>query len=224
MKDIKISPSIFAADFTRIGEAIKIMEEYGVFSIHFDIMDFHFVPNLSFGPDFIKDVQKHTKLKEDVHLMIELSEEKLRRFIELKPFLITLHVESPGFSYELLERIKCEGIKVGLALKPKTPLEKIKEYLDILDLILVMTVEPGFYGQEFLESSLEKIRECRGLIDSYKESRGREIWLQVDGGINANNIMKVIEAGADYIVIGSGFFRNDGYKKLKTILHNLARF
>jgi len=207
MSKIYIAPSIFAADFYNLSLVIKKFEELKVDGIHYDIMDNHFVPNISFGPKVIEDVATRTEIPAYVHLMIELNKNP---FLGLNPYLkpfvksIVLHIENER---ELLNKcigfIKKANKKVGLCIKPATPINFIEDFLDEIDLILIMSVEPGFSGKEFLAGSLKKIEMTRELVD------GRNILIQVDGGINRKNYRDVLKAGANFLVIGSSFYTDD---------------
>jgi len=207
-----VAPSIFAADFWALGEAIRLAESAGVDGIHYDVMDNHFVPNISFGPKTIADLCQKTSLPGDVHLMIDLHR-GIDAYLDLPVEYITLHVETL-FSYheDFLTKIHQAGKKAGLSIKPGTPVDVLLPYLEELDLILVMTVEPGFSGQKFQAEMLPRIRSIREMIGQ------RPIRLQVDGGINRQTYQQVIEAGADFLVIGSAFFADfDPASWMKTI-------
>jgi ribulose-phosphate 3-epimerase len=210
MKKVKISPSIFAADFLKLGEEIKKLEKLGVDYIHYDIMDNHFVPNISFGPLIVETISKNTFIKGDVHLMTDLSESVVSKFFIKGIEIITLHIEANGFSKKLINFIKENDFKVGIAIKPKTSINEIIPYLDIVDLILVMTVEPGFSGQKIIHETVTKVKELSNLISNL----GKEIDIEVDGGINASNINQLINDGANIIVMGSFFFSGDNSKKI----------
>jgi len=210
MKKVKISPSIFAADFLKLGEEIKKLEKLGVDYIHYDIMDNHFVPNISFGPLIVETISKNTFIKGDVHLMTDLSESVVSKFFIKGIEIITLHIEANGFSKKLINFIKENDFKVGIAIKPKTSINEIIPYLDIVDLILVMTVEPGFSGQKIIHETVAKVKELSNLISNL----GKEIDIEVDGGINASNINQLINDGANIIVMGSFFFSGDNSKKI----------
>jgi ribulose-phosphate 3-epimerase len=207
---VKISPSIFAADFLKLGEEIKKLEKLGVDYIHYDIMDNHFVPNISFGPLIVETISKNTFIKGDVHLMTDLSESVVSKFFIKGIEIITLHIEANGFSKKLINFIKENDFKVGIAIKPKTSINEIIPYLDIVDLILVMTVEPGFSGQKIIHETVAKVKELSNLISNL----GKEIDIEVDGGINASNINQLINDGANIIVMGSFFFSGDNSKKI----------
>ncbi|MCX7882653.1 MAG: ribulose-phosphate 3-epimerase [Brevinematales bacterium] len=208
-----ISPSIFAADFFHLAEALTLCQEAGVDGIHYDVMDNHFVPNISFGPKVIADLCAKTQLPADVHLMIDLHR-GIEEYLSLPVEYITLHVESLAPHHEeLLDAIKAHGKKAGLSLKPSTPPEILSPYMEKIDLILVMTVEPGFSGQKFRPEILPKIQAIRTMIQN------RPIRLQVDGGINRETYHKVLEAGADFLVIGSAFFADPHPKEWVKTIH-----
>lgn len=208
----RIAPSIFAADFWDLGNAVRLCEKAGVDGLHYDVMDNHFVPNISFGPKTIADLCARTRLPADVHLMIDL-QRGIDDYLSLPVEYITLHVESLSpQDVSLLDKIRQAGKKAGLSLKPGTSPEVLLPYLDKLELILVMTVEPGFSGQKFQEAMLPKIRQVRDMIQN------RPIRLQVDGGVNRETYRQVLEAGADFLVIGSAFFADkDPEEWVKTI-------
>jgi len=210
MKKVKISPSIFAADFLKLGEEIKKLEKLGVDYIHYDIMDNHFVPNISFGPLIVETISKNTFIKGDVHLMTDLSESVVSKFFIKGIEIITLHIEANGFSRKLINFIKENDFKVGIAIKPKTSINEIIPYLDIVDLILIMTVEPGFSGQKIIHETITKVKELSNIISNLS----KEIDIEVDGGINSSNINQLINDGANIIVMGSFFFSGDNSKKI----------
>ncbi len=204
MRQVQIAPSLLSADFARLGEEIKAVESFANM-IHLDVMDGHFVPNLTFGPPVIAKLRPWTKLPFDVHLMIAPVDPLLGDFIEAGANIITVHPEAGPHIYRTLQFIKEQGTKAGVALNPGTPVDLIKPLLSIVDLILVMTVNPGFGGQAFIESQLPKIKDVRRLIDE----SGRDIMLEVDGGISPETASLVIEAGADVLVAGSAIFKGD---------------
>jgi len=204
---IKIAPSILSADFSNIQNTIKKLEEANVSMIHFDVMDNHFVPNLTFGSKFIKDMRKYTELPFDVHLMIESPEKWIDEFLEVGGDIYTFHIESTVQVIELAKKVKGAGKRFALSVKPETPISSITPYLELLDMVLIMTVEPGFGGQSLIEKTLPKITELKKKIVTQNLST----LIQVDGGVNLSTLPKVLERGADVIVMGSAFFKNDNY-------------
>jgi len=216
MQKIKISPSILSADFSKLREEIKALEKAGADYLHLDIMDGHFVPNITFGPKIVKDISKCTKLPLDVHLMIEKPEDYIERFINAGADIISFHYEATDVLDDVVEKIKEGGKKVGITLSPQTDGEVLKNIIYKFDLVLIMTVNPGFGGQTFMHSQLDKIKYVRKLIDKTK----KEIELQVDGGINEETAKLVIKAGADVIVSGSYVFGGDMKERIKKLKHN----
>jgi ribulose-phosphate 3-epimerase len=204
MRPVQIAPSLLSADFSRLGEEIKAVEPFANM-IHLDVMDGHFVPNLTFGPPVIAKLRPWTTLPFDVHLMMSPVDPLLADFAEAGATILTVHPEAGPHIYRTLQIIKELGCKAGVALNPGTPVQVIEPLLPIVDLILVMTVNPGFGGQEFMASQLPKIKHVRELI----ERSGRDILLEVDGGISAETAPLVIEAGADVLVAGSAIFKGD---------------
>ncbi len=204
MRPIQISPSLLSADFARLGEEIKAVEPFANM-IHIDVMDGHFVPNLTFGAPVIKALRPWTTLPFSVHLMISPVDFLLDDFIQAGADILTVHPEASPHIYRTLQAIQKGGCKAGVALNPGTPVEMIKPLLPLVDLILVMTVNPGFGGQTFLESQLEKIKEVRALI----KASGRDILLEVDGGISPTTAPLAILAGADILVAGSAIFNKN---------------
>jgi len=216
---LKIAPSILAADFKRLGEEVRRVEEAGADLLHIDVMDGHFVPNLSMGPMIVKSLRAITDLPFSVHLMVEEPERFIQPFIDAGADIITLHIESSRNVYTTIQSIKNLGKKAGIALNPLTPLCSIQYLLEDLDLILLMSVDPGFGGQSFISNVLPKIRQARQMIDE----RGLGIDLAVDGGVNERTAPSVVKAGANVLVMGSAVFHKrdvgdalDNIRKLVT--------
>jgi ribulose-phosphate 3-epimerase len=203
---IRIAPSILAADFSRLGEEVAAVTEMGADLIHLDVMDGHFVPNISFGPDIIAAIRKYSNLPFDVHLMVEPVDGYIEAFVAAGSDILTVHAEAGPHIHGTLQKIRASGIKAGVALNPGTPIESLDYLWDQLDLILVMTVNPGFGGQSFIKSQLSKISAIREKINQL----GYPVSLSVDGGVNKESGRQAIEAGADILVAGSSVFRLEG--------------
>ena len=203
----KIAPSILSADFSRLGEEILAVETAGADLIHIDVMDGHFVPNITIGPSQVKWLRKMTKLPFDVHLMISNPERYIGSFAEAGSNIITVHVEAAQHLHRTLAEIKERGVKAGVSLNPATPLLHVEPILKDVDLLLVMSVDPGFGGQKFIESILPKIEQARKMVDAVSP----HIAIEVDGGITLDNIGLVAEAGADIIVSGAAVFGSGDY-------------
>ena len=201
----QLCPSILSADFNRLGEQIKILENEGVKILHIDVMDGDFVPSISFGMPVIKSIRKESKMFFDVHLMVTEPERYIRDFVECGADSITVHAEACEDLERTIELIRAAGVKVGVSIKPATPVNDISHLLGEVDMVLVMTVQPGFGGQKYLEECTEKIKELRELIDA----EGLDTQIQVDGGINEETLSTVMEAGANLIVAGSYAFREN---------------
>ena len=218
-KNILISPSVLAADFSKLGEEIQLVSEEGADLIHLDVMDGHFVPNLSFGADIIKGIRGFSNLPFDVHLMIENPEHYVDAYVEAGANFITVHPEATPHIHSVLQKIHKAGVKTGIALNPGTPIEALENVIDIIDLIIVMTVNPGFGGQSFLSSQLPKISKIRTIIDD----GGHSIDISVDGGINPITAKLAIDAGANILVAGTSIFKagDETYSKSIKRLRNL---
>jgi ribulose-phosphate 3-epimerase len=199
---IKLAPSILSADFSRLGEQVAEVTKAGADYIHVDVMDGHFVPNITIGASVVASLRSWTALPLDVHLMIERPEAHISQFAEAGANIITVHVEAATHLHRLVEAIKGLGVKAGVALNPATPLSSLDEVLPLLDLVLVMTVNPGFGGQAFIGSMIDKIARLRRILDG----RQAKVELEVDGGITAGIAPKVAEAGAEVLVAGAAIF------------------
>lgn len=202
MADVLVAPSILSADFAKLGEEIGAITRAGADMIHVDVMDGHFVPNLTIGPMVIKALRPHSALPFDVHLMIAPVDPMLAAFREAGADIITIHPEASPHPHRTLQAIKASGARAGISLNPGTPLAALDYLLDGLDLVLVMSVNPGFGGQSFISSQLRKIEAVRQRIDAH----GGEIILEVDGGVNAQTVRQVIDAGATALVAGTAVF------------------
>lgn len=209
-----LSPSILAADFAILGEQIKEADEAGAEYIHIDVMDGVFVPSISFGMPVITSIRKTTKKIFDVHLMIVEPERFVKEFAECGADSITFHIEATEDVDEIIDLIHDLGCKAGMSIKPRTPVEVVEKYLHKLDMLLVMTVEPGFGGQKYIPESTERIREIRRMADE----QGLNLDIQVDGGITKENVQVVLDAGANVIVAGSAVFRGNISENVKAIM------
>ena len=204
--DNVLAPSILAADFMRLGEQVKAVSDEGAEYLHIDVMDGMFVPSLSLGVCIVESVRKDTDMILDVHLMIKEPIRYVDGFARAGADLITVHLEACTDVWGTLEMIHSAGCRAGLSIKPQTPVEAVEEYLELVDLILIMSVEPGFGGQSYIPKSTARIKEMAKLI----ADSGYDIELQVDGGIKLNNVREVLDAGANVIVAGSAIFKNPG--------------
>jgi ribulose-phosphate 3-epimerase len=204
---VRISPSILSADFARLGEEVRAVDAAGADWIHIDVMDGHFVPNITIGPDVVRALRPHSNLPFDVHLMIAPTDPYLAAFAEAGADILTVHAEAGPHLHRTVQHIKALGKKAGVALNPGTPAQAVQPLLGDIDLVLVMTVNPGFGGQSFITSQIDKIKELRARIDA----SGRAIDLEVDGGINKQLAPRVVAAGADALVAGSATFSGGDY-------------
>jgi len=211
-----LAPSLLSANFANLEKDIKILEENGADILHLDVMDGHFVPNITIGIPVVEAISKVSQIPLDVHLMIEEPSRYLKEFIKAGASYISFHVEAEKHIHRTLDLAKSLGAKVGVALNPATPILVLEDVLPILDFVLIMTVNPGFGGQRFLEFTLEKVRKLKNII----KEKSLNTLIEVDGGIKLDNMEKVLKAGADIIVSGSGIFSNpkENTKKFKQIL------
>ena len=205
MKNIQISPSILSADFSQLGNEIKRLEDGGADLIHVDVMDGHFVPNITIGPPVIKTLRNYTKLPFDVHLMISPVDNFIKDFANAGADIITFHPEATKDTAKTIDLIKKEGKKVGISLKPKSKIDLIEKYLDDIDLVLIMSVEPGFGGQKFMPEVLEKTKKLKEIIKNKK----LDVDIEIDGGINFENCTLAKQAGANILVSGSTIFKEN---------------
>jgi len=213
----KLLPSILAADFSKLGDEIKEVESYGADIIHCDIMDGHFVPNISFGPKIISDINKITDLPLDVHLMIDNPQDFIVKFFEAGADMISVHYENNNHLDRVIQSIKDLGIKAGVVLNPATPVFMLEDILGLVDYVLLMSVNPGFGGQKFIDNILRKISILKNMI----EKKGYDIEIEVDGGIDLTNIKLISEAGADLFVCGSSIFNSTDRKEVMSKMRSL---
>jgi ribulose-phosphate 3-epimerase len=211
---VKIAPSILSADFSKLGEEIKAVEMAGADYIHVDVMDGHFVPNITLGPLVVQAIRPITKLPLDVHLMIEKPELYIEAFVNAGADIITVHVEASTHLHRTIQMIKKKGVKAGVVLNPATPVDTIKHIIHDIDLVLLMTVNPGFGGQSFIQNVIPKIREVSELVHAH----GLNVEIEVDGGVNAETAPLCIEAGANVLVAGSAIY---GKKDLKDAISSI---
>ncbi|HEX3709314.1 MAG TPA: ribulose-phosphate 3-epimerase [Pseudolabrys sp.] len=216
MRPLLIAPSILAADFAKLGEDVHAVEAAGADWIHVDVMDGHFVPNISIGPGVVQAIRPLTKKPLDVHLMISPCDPYLEAFAKAGADHITVHVEAGPHIHRSLQAIRALGKKAGVTMNPGTPVSSIEDVIDIVDLILVMSVNPGFGGQAFIPTALDKLRQVRALVGA------RPIDIEVDGGVTAENAARVVQAGANALVAGSAVFKGGNYKANIAAIRNAA--
>ena len=212
MADYRIAPSILSADFARLGEEVAEVIRAGADLIHFDVMDNHYVPNLTFGPMVCAALKPYATVPVDVHLMVEPVDDLIHAFAKAGANIITFHPEASRHVDRSLGLIKEYGCQAGLVLNPATPVNILENVLDKLDMVLLMSVNPGFGGQSFIPNTLVKIRKVREMLDEYERQSGRYIALEVDGGVKTDNIAEIAAAGADTFVAGSAIFGKADYK------------
>lgn len=214
---VRIAPSILAADFSKLGEEVRAVSAAGADYIHIDVMDGHFVPNITIGPSVVSALRPHSDLPFDVHLMISPADPYVAAFADAGADILTVHPEAGPHLHRTIQLIRSLGKKAGVSLNPGTPVEAVEHVLGDVDLVLVMTVNPGFGGQSFIESQLDKIRRLRTALDGIAERTGRPIDLEVDGGINVDTAREAIAAGADVLVAGTSTFAGGSAKYAQNI-------
>lgn len=215
---IKLAPSILSADFARLLEDVKKVEKAGCEYLHIDVMDGHFVPNITLGPAIVKSLRKDVNMVFDTHLMIENPDNYIKDFVDAGSDIIVVHVEACRHLHRTIQNIKSYNVKAGVALNPATPIESIKHILQDVDMVLIMTVNPGFGGQSFIENTIDKIKELKQIIDE----KNLKVDIQVDGGIKPSNIHKVVEAGANIIVAGSAIFNSEDIEETVMLMRKNA--
>lgn len=216
---VKIAPSILSADFAKLGSEIKEVEEAGVEYIHIDVMDGHFVPNITIGPLIVEAVRPLTELPLDVHLMIEQPDNYIRAFAEAGADIITVHQEASVHLHRTIQLIKSEGVQAGVVINPATPVSVLQEILPMVDLVLVMTVNPGFGGQAFIPSCLDKIKQ----LNQWRNAHDYSYVIQVDGGVNPETAASCVEAGADILVAGSAVYNQANRKEAVEAIKTAAK-